>query len=395
MNQIPITVLCGYLGSGKTTLMNHILNNREGMKVALIVNDMGAVNIDADLITQETSLSKTEEKLVSLSNGCICCTLREDLLIEVSKLALSGHYDAILIEASGISEPIPIAQTITLGVDGEGRALSEYCRIDSMISVVDAYRLSTEFNGGSDLAYFHDEQVDDLDHILNLLIDQIEFCDTLILNKCDLVSEEEQQKLLTILRHLQPQAAFITSVQSRVALSEVLGTHRFDFEKAMGSAGWIEELENAEHTPETEEYGINSCVFEARRPFHPERYDQWFDTLRPEIIRTKGIIWLASQKNLCINYSQAGRSIELQPAGLWLQYAGKNEQAAMLELYPEIKDTWDKEVGDCMIQLVFIGFQLKIPELLASLESCLLNDEEMSEDWSSYTDPFEQQGLHL
>lgn len=396
MNQskVPVTVLCGYLGSGKTTLMNHLLNNKENIKVALIVNDMGAINIDSKLIQENDSLSSTEETLVSLSNGCICCTLRDDLLKEVSRLAQSNLYDHILIEASGISEPIPIAQTITLGIDENDRSLSDYTYIHSIICVADAFRLQCEFESGYALEYFKDHQVDDQD-IAQLLIEQIEFCDVLILNKTDLVSKDTLLKIHAILKKLQPQATIFETSKCQIDPNFLKQKRIFDFDQVIDSAGWIKELENQHHTPETEEYGITSVVFESKQPFHPERLYEWLESPHPQLIRSKGVMWLASQENVCIAYSQAASSVELRPAGIWVKFLDKEDQEYLLETNKELKKSWDAEVGDCINQIVLIGFKLDIQQITESLKTCLLSNEEMKLDWKSFNDPFLEVGLQL
>jgi G3E family GTPase len=277
-HKIPVTVLSGYLGSGKTTILNHVLNNREGKIAAVIVNDMSEINVDADIVGREANLSRTEEKLVEMSNGCICCTLREDLLLEVERLAKEGRFDYILIESTGISEPIPVAQTFTYIDEEHGVDLSQFCRLDTMVTVVDAYRFWHDFSSGESLLDRKQGlDKDDQRDVVDLLIDQIEFCDVLILNKCDLVNDEELSTLEQVLKKLQPKAHVIRTMNGKVDPSSILDTNLFDFEKASVSAGWIQELNSPGHTPETDEYGISSFVYRKHRPFHPERLMNWFN----------------------------------------------------------------------------------------------------------------------
>lgn len=314
---IPVTVLSGYLGAGKTTILNHVLNNRDGMKVAVIVNDMSEVNIDAELVKKEGGLSRTEEKLVQLSNGCICCTLREDLLVEVKKLTEQGEFDYILIESTGISEPVPIAQTFTYADEGTGIDLASLAKLDCMVTVVDANRFWHDFESGETLLDRRQATgEDDTRDISDLLIDQIETCDVLILNKCDLVQSAELDKLEGVLRRLQPEARIIRTSKGKVAPSDILNTGLFNFDKASQSAGWIRELELESHTPETDEYGINSFVYRRRRPFHPARLAEFMNYWPEEIVRAKGLAWIATPQDWAASISQAGPSIQFGPAGL-------------------------------------------------------------------------------
>ncbi|MFD0961291.1 GTP-binding protein [Paenibacillus chungangensis] len=389
IKKLPVTVLSGYLGAGKTTILNHVLNNRDGMKVAVIVNDLSEVNVDAALISSGGGLSRTEEKLVEMSNGCICCTLREDLLQEVERLARENRFDYILIESTGVGEPVPVAQTFTY-VDQElGIDLTQFCKLDTMVTVVDAYRFWHDYASGESLLD-RSEAVDEHDtrDVVDLLIDQVEFCDVLILNKCDLVSEKELQLLEDVLRRLQPRAKLIRAQNGEVAPDQILNTGLFNFEEASQSAGWMKELEAPAHTPETEEYGIGSFVYERRKPFHPERLMAWMNEWPAEVVRSKGILWLASRNRMAQSFSQAGPSVQIGPAGLWAAELPEEERAQLLQEEHELAATWDETYGDRMSKLVWIGIELDRTKLTDELDACLLTDEEMAGDWSLLRDGF-------
>lgn len=391
--KIPVTVLSGYLGSGKTMLLNHILQNREGLKVAVIVNDMSEVNIDAALVKQGGGLSRTDEKLVELSNGCICCTLREDLLVEVERLATQGDIDYIVIESTGISEPIPVAQTFSYIDEQLGIDLTQFCTLDTMVTVVDANRFWKDFQSGDSLLD-RKEAVgeDDTRDIADLLLDQVEFCDVLMINKCDLVEETELKKLENVLRTLQPGAKMIRSVRGQVDPREILHTGLFDFDKASESAGWLRELMaggHETHTPETEEYGIASFVYARKKPFHSARFDKWIHTQMPDnIVRAKGIAWCASQNDVSILMSQAGPSVTLEPVAYWVASLPKAEQDAIIKGNPYLLEEWDATYGDRHTKLVFIGIDLPQETIVNELDACLLTDAEMEQDWATFTDPF-------
>jgi len=393
MKRIPITVLSGYLGSGKTTLMNHLLNNRSGKKYAVIVNDMSELNIDERLIEQN-GFSRTDEKLVELSNGCICCTLREDLLEAVQEITNDRELDGIIIESSGISEPIPVAQTFTYADDALGIDLTRRVYIDAMVTVVDAYRFLKDFNSGESL-YERKQAIDETDvrEVVDLLVDQIEFADIIVLNKADRVTKTELDEMAGLLKALNPTAKLLTSVHANVELTELLDVNLFDFEQAMHAAGWIQELEAEEHTPETEEYGISSFVYRRRRPFHPERLHAWIETFPEQVVRAKGFLWIASRNDLACLFSQAGYASTLEHAGRWLATLPEEERRLMFTADPELAADYVEPYGDRQTELVLIGQRMERSVIEAGLDACLLTDAEMALDWTTLEDTLPGNGI--
>ena len=392
MSKIPVTVLSGYLGSGKTTLLNYILNHREGRRIAVIVNDMSEVNIDKDLVADGGGLSRTDEKLVELSNGCICCTLRDDLLKEVERLVHKGNIDYIVIESTGISEPVPVAQTFSYIDEAMGIDLTSICRLDTMVTVVDANRFVNDIHS-EDLLVDRNQGADVTDErsIADLLIDQVEFCDVLVLNKTDLVTNEALDKLEHILRTLQPDAKIIKTTQSQVDINDVLDTGRFDFEKASNSAGWIKELTEGgheTHTPETEEYGMSSFVYSRRLPFHAKRFNDWLEQMPQNIVRSKGIVWLAQYNEVACLLSQAGSSCNISPVTYWVASMSKEKREEILAQRRDVAESWDIEYGDRNTQFVIIGTDLDQEKIEKKLDECLLNSSEMNSDWYQLEDPY-------
>ncbi|MEU2610161.1 GTP-binding protein [Micromonospora sp. NPDC007271] len=393
--RLPVTVLSGFLGAGKTSLLNHVLANRDGLRVAVIVNDMSEINIDASLVRDGGSLSRTEERLVELTNGCICCTLRDDLLDEIARLARQGRFDYLLIESSGISEPMPVAATFAFGVE-DGQVLDDLARLDTTVTVVDTAGLLARIEAGETLeqrglaAYEGDDR-----SISDLLVDQIEFADVLVVNKTDLVDPDDLAVVEALLTRLNPAARQVRATHGRVPPAEILNTGRFDLDRAETAPGWVAEL-NGEHVPETEEYGISSIVFRDHRPFHPQRL---WDLLTGGldafgVVRSKGFLWLASRPDVQALWSQAGPSGRCDPVGVPVAVSG--EWPDDPDERTELESRWHPVFGDRQQELVLIGVGLDGDGLRAALAACLLTDREITAGegaWRDLPDPFPEWDL--
>lgn len=392
MDRLPVTVLSGFLGAGKTSLLNHVLAHPQGRRIAVIVNDMSEVNIDAQRVAGGPSaLTRVDERMVEMTNGCICCTLREDLLEEVARLAREGRFDYLVIESTGISEPIPVAQTFTFE-DEQGMSLARLARLDTMVTVVDAKSFLADFQRAQALRERGQALgEDDLRTVTDLLIDQVEFADVLVVNKVDLVAPAEADELEAILRRLNPGARIERVEHGRVPIECILDTHAFDYERAEASAGWQRELAG-EHTPETEEYGISSFVYRARRPFHPQRlWDLVHGGRLDGLLRSKGFLWLATRPAHAYEWSQAGGMMHLQPAGWWWAAVPRERWPHVAGQRPDEDGSWHPRYGDRRQELVFIGQDLDVADIIAALDACLLDERmagEPSRTWAELADPF-------
>ena len=390
--KLPVTVLSGFLGAGKTTVLSHILNNRQGKKIAVIVNDMSDINIDSSIVKNEVSLNHREEKLIEMTNGCICCTLREDLLIEVNRLARDEIFDYLVIESTGISEPLPVAETFTFS-DENGVSLSDVALLDTMVTVVDAINFLKDYDEAKYLQETGESLgEEDERSVADLLIDQIEFADVILISKTDLVKERDIEKLNAILRTLNRHARIIPIKNGNVDVEDVINTGLFDFEKAQQAPGWLKEM-RGEHIPETEEFGITSFSFVARRPFHPEKFFNFLHDSEKfgKLIRSKGYFWLASRPNYAGQWNQAGGIASYGYAGMFWKSVPKDDWPTDDESISEIKSQWKEPYGDMRQELVFIGQEIDSRSMLKALNECLLSDDDVlkGEDyWKTLNDPF-------
>tara|TARA_B100000530_G_scaffold103580_1_gene64102 strand:- start:635 stop:1834 length:1200 start_codon:yes stop_codon:yes gene_type:complete len=396
MQKLPVTVLSGFLGAGKTTVLTHVLNNREGKKVAVIVNDMSEINIDQSMVQNDVSLNHKEEKLVEMSNGCICCTLREDLLIEVTDLAKAGKFDYLLIESTGISEPLPVAETFTFA-DENGVSLSDVSTLDTMVTVVDAVNFLKDFNEAKYLQEVGESLgEEDERSVADLLVDQVEFADVLLISKTDLVSKEDLEKLKAVLRNLNTHAQVIPISNGKVGVDDILSTGLFDFERAQQAPGWLKEL-RGEHIPETEEYGISSFVYEARRPFYPKKFHDFLHSkdLSGKLIRSKGYFWLATRPQFAGTWNQAGGIAHHGFAGMFWKAIPENRWPQEKESLAYIKEKWVEPFGDMRQELVFIGQGLDQEKITKLLDDCLLSESDLllgKNHWAKFPDPFPDWG---
>ena len=391
-HKLPVTVLSGFLGAGKTTVLSHILNNREGKKVAVIVNDMSEINIDAAIVQKEISLSRSEEKLVEMSNGCICCTLREDLLEEVTKLAKEKRFDYLVIESTGISEPLPVAETFTFA-DENGTSLSDVASLDTMVTVVDAINFLKDYEEAKDLQETGESLgEDDQRSVADLLVEQVEFADVILISKTDIAKATEVDRLTAILKTLNTRAKILPIYQGQVEVKQVLDTGKFSFEEAQKAPGWLKEM-RGEHIPETEEYGIGSFVYEARRPFNPEKFYQFLHSTEQfgKLIRSKGYFWLATRPRFAGQWSQAGGIAHYGFGGMFWMAVPRDNWPKDPDSLSAIDQLWVEPFGDMRQELVFIGQNLDKDSMTAALNNCLLSEEEVlkgKDHWINLPDPF-------
>ena len=392
MNKLPVTVLSGFLGAGKTTVLSHILNNRQGKKVAVIVNDMSEINIDSAIVQNEVSLNRSEEKLIEMSNGCICCTLREDLLEEVTKLAKEDRFDYLVIESTGISEPLPVAETFTFA-DEDGISLSDVADLDTMVTVVDAVNFLNDYDEAKHLKDTGESLgEEDERSVTDLLVDQVEFADIILISKTDLAGPSDIKRLTAILKTLNTHAKIIPIENGNVDIDAVLNTRLFDFERAQQAPGWLKEM-RGEHVPETEEYGISSFSYEARSPFHPEKFHQFLHSTdnHGKLIRSKGYFWLASRPEFAGQWSQAGGIARYGFAGMFWKAIPKKDWPTDEEYLTSIENQWQEPFGDKRQELVFIGQNLDKESITQALDNCLLSEEEVlrgKDYWLTLEDPF-------
>lgn len=388
--KLPVTVLSGFLGAGKTTVLNHILHNRDGLKVAVIVNDMSEINVDANLVRDSgANLSRTEERLVEMSNGCICCTLREDLLHEVTKLAYEGKFDYLLIESTGIAEPLPVAETFDYR-DEQGQCLGDIAQLDTMATIIDAHNFLKDFGNIDTLSERGIERDEDDERtIVDLLTDQAEFADVIILNKVDLITSEQKQAVYAILRSLNPAADIIESRFGQIATDKIINTGKFNIEKARQAAGWLQAWDHP-HS-EADEYGISSFVYKQRMPFHPQRLYEFLNSSLSGVVRGKGYFWIASQPDFVMSWSLAGAIGRFEGVGTWFAATPKHRWPDDEEYVRTAMARFDGEYGDRAQELVFIGIHMDEESIRNALDACLLTDEERKtgmDIWVHYPDPF-------
>ena len=390
--KLPVTVLSGFLGAGKTTVLSHILSNRQGRRVAVIVNDMSEINIDSAIIKNEVTLSRSEEKLVEMSNGCICCTLREDLLIEVAKLAKQGCFDNLVIESTGISEPLPVAETFTFS-DEEDVSLSDIADLDTMVTVVDGVNFLKDYEEAKFLQETGESLgEDDERSVADLLVEQVEFADVILMSKVDLVTAEEVERLKAILGTLNPDAKLLPIAHGEVDLGSVLNTGLFDFERAQQAPGWLKQM-RGEHVPETEEYGISSFTYCARKPFHPEKFYNLLHGTEGygKLLRSKGHFWLATRPEFAGQWSQAGGIARYGFGGMFWSAVPRNRWPDDPDYLASISEQWVEPFGDMRQELVFIGQGLDEERIRQALDACLLSDEQLlrgRDFWATLPDPF-------